>query len=137
MPVGAYQPITGPILIIVGTIMINQIKHFEWQILIDIPTLFITIIVMTLSNSIAYGIAFGTITFVLLNGSLGIIQLLFKKSKKIINTLQIPMSENGVNIIAREFYYCKRLNWTLILISVLSIAYIILQNGMTYLGWFI
>lgn len=137
MPVGAYQPITGPILIIVGTIMINQIKHFEWEILIDIPTLFITIIVMTLSNSIAYGIAFGTITFVLLNGSLGIIQLLFKKSKKIINTLQIPMSENGVNIIAREFYYCKRLNWTLILISVLSIAYIILQNGMTYLGWFI
>ena len=44
------------------------------------------------------------------------------------------MSEDGVNIIAREFYYCKRLNWTLILISVLSIAYIILQNGMTYLG---
>ena len=64
-------------------------------------------------------------------------KLIIKKGKKISNTVQIPMSENGVNIIAREFYYCKRLNWTLILISVLSIAYIILQNGMTYLGWFI
>ena len=136
MPIGNYQPITGPILIIVGTLMINQIKHFEWQIFIDIPTLFITIIIMTLSNSIAYGIAFGIITFVLLNGSLGLIQILFKKSKKIINTLEIPMSENGINIITREFYYWKRINWTLIIISLLSIAYIILQNGITYLNWF-
>lgn len=137
MPINnIYQPITGPILILVGTMMISQIKHFEWQIVIDIPTLFITVIMMMLSNSIAYGIAFGVLTFVLLNGSLGLIQLLFRKQKSIINTLEIPMSEDGIEIKTREFYYLRRISIALIIISLISIIYIILQTGITYHNWF-
>ena len=100
--------------------------------MIDIPVLFMTIIMMTLANSIAYGIAFGTLTFVVLNGSLGLIQTIFKKQKKIINTIEIPMSESGINIKTREFHYLKRINLALILISIISIVFIVLQTGINF-----
>lgn len=133
----SYKPITGPILIIVGTMMITQIKHFEWEIAIDIPTLFTTVIFMMLTNSIAYGISFGTITFVVLNGSLGLFQYLFKKDKKIVNSMEIPTTtHSGPKIKTREFYYLRRINIALIVICAISIAYIILQTGINYCKWF-
>lgn len=133
----SYQPITGPILIIVGTMMINQIKHFEWQIFADIPTLFITMIMMMLSNSIAYGIAFGTITFVIINAALGLTQRFIKKQKNVVNTAEIPLTDGvGITQKTREYDYLKRINIALILISIISITYIILQNGITYYDWF-
>ena len=135
--IASYKPITGPILFLVGTMMISQIKHFEWEIIIDIPTLFMTIMFMMLANSIAYGIAFGTITFVILNASLGIFQYLFKKNKKIVNSMEIPTTiVSGTKIKTREFYYLKRINIALIFISIISIAYIILQQGISHLDWF-
>lgn len=134
--VESFQPVTGPILVLIGAVMIGQIRHFEWEIMIDIPMLFMTIIMMTLANSIAYGIAFGTLTFVILNGSLGLIQTIFKKQKKIINTLEIPMSESGINVKTREFHYLKRINIALILISLISIVFIVLQTGINYANWF-
>lgn len=54
--------------------IISQIKHFYWKIVIDIPILFITMIMMMLNNSIAYGISFGVSSFVILNISLGLAQ---------------------------------------------------------------
>lgn len=137
MPIDNHKPITGPILVLVGTMMITQIKHFEWEIAIDIPVLFITIVFMMLSNSIAYGIAFGSILFVFLNGSLGLFQQWFKKDKKIVNSMEITTtSHTGPKIKTREFYYLKRLNIPLLIICSISIAYIIIQTGMSYLGWF-
>lgn len=137
MPIDNHKPITGPILVLVGTMMITQIKHFEWEIAIDIPVLFITIVFMMLSNSIAYGIAFATILFVFLNGSLGLFQQWFKKDKKIVNSMEITTtSHSGPKIKTREFYYLKRLNISLIIICLISIAYIIIQTGISYLGWF-
>ena len=132
----SFQPITGPILILVGAIMIGQIKHFEWEIMIDIPALFMTVIMMMLSNSIAYGIGFGVLTFVLVNAGLGTFQALGKKQKRIVNTLEIPFSTAGVNVKTREFYYLKRLNWGLVTIALLSLIYIIFQTGISYYGWF-
>lgn len=136
MPIGSYQPITGPILIIVGTMMITQIKHFDWSIAVDIPTLFITIVFMMLSNSIAYGIAFGTITFVMLNGSLGLFQMMFKDKKWNANTLEIAMDEYGNEIPSKKINYLKRVNYSLIIISLISISYIVLQTGISYYNWF-
>lgn len=137
MPINGFKPITGPILVLVGTMMITQIKHFEWEIAIDIPTLFITIMFMMLGNSIAYGIAFGTITFVILNGCLGLWQYAFKKQKKIVNSMEIPTTtHSGPNVKTREFYYLKRVNVALIVIFVISVIYIVLQQGITHLGWF-
>lgn len=137
MPISGYKPITGPILFLVGTMMITQIKHFEWEIAIDIPTLFMTIMFMMLSNSIAYGIAFGTITFVILNTFLGCWQYLFKNKKRIVNSMEITTtSHSGPKIKTREFYYLKRVNVALIVISIISIVYIILQQGIYNLNWF-
>ena len=137
MPIDDHKPITGPILVLVGTMMITQIKHFEWEIAIDIPTLFITIIFMMLTNSIAYGIAFGTITFVILNTCLGTWQYLFKKNKKIVNSMEIPTTTHtGPKIKTREFYYLKRVSISLVIIAIISLAYIILQSGITYCNWF-
>lgn len=133
----SYQPITAPVLIIVGTMMISQIKHFEWQIFADIPTLFITMIMMLLSNSIAYGIAFGTITFVIINTALGLTQRFIRKEKKVVNTAEIPLTDGvGVFQKTREYDYLKRVNFALVLISIISLTYIILQNGITYYDWF-
>lgn len=137
MPINGYKPITGPILVLVGTMMITQIKHFEWEIAIDIPTLFTTIVFMMLSNSIAYGIAFGSICFVLLNTFLGLFQKFFKKSKKIVNSMEIvTTSHEGNDVKTREFFYLKRVNLSLIIISLISIIYIIVQTGIEYLDWF-
>ena len=117
--------------------MITQIKHFEWEIAIDIPTLFVTIIFMMLSNSIAYGIAFGTITFVILNTFLGLWQYWFKKEKRIVNSMEIPTTTHTrPNIKTREFYYLKRINIPIVVIAFISIAYIILQQGIDHLDWF-
>lgn len=137
MPIDGFQPITGPILILVGTMMVSQIKHFDWKNVIDIPTLFMTVIMMMLSNSIAYGICFGTLSFVLLNGSLGIMQILFKNNEWMANTIEIPITdENGELVKAKHLFYIKRINSALLIICIISIIYIVLQTGITYHGWF-
>ncbi|MBR2999104.1 MAG: NCS2 family permease [Mycoplasmataceae bacterium] len=143
-----YQPITGPILVLIGTLMITQIRHFEWEIIIDIPTLFITIIMMMLTNSIAYGLSFGIITFVILNGFLGLMQYFLmhfsknetkrKSCKKIVNSIEIlTIKDEGVKVKTREFYYLKRIDIWLYLIFLIAIIYIILQTGITYHNWFL
>ncbi len=137
MPINGFKPITGPILILVGTMMISQIKHFEWELFIDIPTLFVTIVFMMLSNSIALGIAFGTIIFVILNASLGFIQFLQKSNKKIVNSMEITTtSHSNDRIKTKEVNYLERINMALIVIAVISLTYIILEQGMNNLGWF-
>ncbi len=135
MPINGLQPITAPILIIVGAIMMSQIKDFEWEIFADIPTLFVTIIMMVLSNSIAHGLSFGMITFVLVNASLGGIQAI-KHRKKVVNDLSMPIADVEKTTPVREFNYLKRVNWVCIVIAVISIAFIILEQGNTWGHWF-
>ncbi len=137
MPIGPAlrQPITAPVLIVVGAIMMSQIKDFEWEIFADIPTLFITIIMMVLSNSIAHGLSFGMITFVLVNASLGAIQAI-KHKKKVVNDLTMPISDGTKTVPVREFNYLKRVNWVCILIAVISLVFIILEQGNVHGHWF-
>ena len=63
------MPVTGPILILVGSLMLSQLKHFEWSKTIDIPVLFISLIIGTLSFSISTGIAAAMILYFFLNAS--------------------------------------------------------------------
>lgn len=119
------QPITGPILVIIGTILITQLKYFEWEIAIDIPSLFMTIIFMMLTNSIALGIGIGIITFVFLNFCAGMYQMLVNR-KKVIETMTIPMADDVKKVKSREFRYLKRLNPALIFTALISIIYIII-----------
>ena len=120
-----YQPIVGPILVIVGTLMISQLKHFEWEITIDIPMLFLTIMFMMLTNSIAEGMAAGAITFLIMNTFGGLIQKLIKK-KKIIQSMEIQFSDSQPDVKTRDFNYWKRINWVIVFISLFSVIFIII-----------
>ncbi len=71
--------------------------------------LFITMIMMVLSNSIAHGLSFGMIMFVLINTSLGLMQKI-KNRKKVVNDLTIPITDSQVDVKTREFNYLKRVN---------------------------
>lgn len=88
-----YQPITGPILVIIGTLMISQLKYFDWSITVDIPMMFLTLLFMTLSNSIGEGLSIGIIVFVVLNFFAGLLQKMRHK-KNIIDNTTISMGEN-------------------------------------------
>lgn len=128
-----YQPVTSPALIIVGSLMLSQIKYFEWEIVADIPMLFITMLMMTLTNSIAHGLSFGMIVYVFMNLGLGIIQKI-KHRKKVVNDILIPIAEIDNKLKTREFNYFKRINWTCIVVTIISIAYIVLEAGSSI--WF-
>lgn len=120
-----YQPIIGPILIIVGTLMISQLKHFEWEITIDIPMLFLTIMFMMLTNSIAEGMAAGAITFLVMNFFGGLIQR-FTKRKQVIQTMEIQFSSSESHVKNKDYNYWKRINWVIVFIAIFSITFIII-----------
>ncbi|SFB02404.1 MULTISPECIES: NCS2 family permease [unclassified Bacillus (in: firmicutes)] len=57
---------TAPILIIVGALMLSEIKHISFDDYTDVIPVFLTIILMPLTYSIAQGLAFGFISYTLL-----------------------------------------------------------------------
>ena len=57
---------TAPALLIVGVLMMGNVKHIRWDDPTESIASFLTIIMMPLSYSIAEGLAFGLITFPLL-----------------------------------------------------------------------
>ncbi|MGL5541702.1 MAG: NCS2 family permease [Erysipelotrichaceae bacterium] len=57
------SPVTSPALIIVGILMVEQVRHLDWEDLTHAAPGFITIIMMILSFSIADGIAMGFMTY--------------------------------------------------------------------------
>lgn len=134
MPINGLQPITSTSLVIIGAVMLSQIRNFEWEIFADIPMLFITILSMTLMNSIAHGLSFGMIIYVVMNGSLGLIQKI-KNHKKVVNDMSMPISDTSNYVKTREFNYLKRINWVCIVIAIISLLYIILEAGYNA-GWF-
>jgi len=61
--VGSYAPITAPALVIVGFMMIQNIKKIEWTDYSEAIPAFITAIGIPLAYSIADGLAIGFITY--------------------------------------------------------------------------
>lgn len=61
--VGSYAPITAPALVIVGFMMIQNIKKIEWSDYSEAIPAFITAIGIPLAYSIADGLAIGFITY--------------------------------------------------------------------------
>ncbi len=57
---------TAPILILVGALMLSEIKHISFDDFTDVIPVFLTIILMPLTFSIAQGLAFGFISYTLL-----------------------------------------------------------------------
>ncbi|GCE22649.1 NCS2 family permease [Dictyobacter kobayashii] len=61
--VSGVAAITGPALIIVGSLMMGQVQHIQWEIFEEAFPAFITILIMPLTSSIAVGIAMGFIFY--------------------------------------------------------------------------
>lgn len=60
---GVTNAITAPALIVVGILMVQQLKDIEWESLEVVSAMFITLISMVLTYSISDGIAFGFIAY--------------------------------------------------------------------------
>lgn len=67
MPIGNFQPITGPAIVLTGLLMISQIKYFDFKKYIDIPVLGITVLFGMLGYSISIGFSFGIFFYVSLH----------------------------------------------------------------------
>jgi AGZA family xanthine/uracil permease-like MFS transporter len=59
---------TGGALVIVGSLMIRNVRDINWDYIGDALPAFLTILIIPLSYNIAYGVIVGIVTYVLLNG---------------------------------------------------------------------
>lgn len=77
-----YSPVTAMALVLVGALMVKSLKEMNWDNIISVTSGFAAIIMMILTNSIADGIAFGVIVYV-------IMMLASKKHKEINVTMYV------------------------------------------------
>jgi AGZA family xanthine/uracil permease-like MFS transporter len=57
------SPVTACALVMVGILMMSQLKEVEWDNLVSVAAVFATIVMMLLTYSITLGIAFGFVTY--------------------------------------------------------------------------
>jgi AGZA family xanthine/uracil permease-like MFS transporter len=60
---------TGGALVIVGSLMIRNVREINWDYIGDAVPAFLTIIIIPLSYNIAYGVIAGVASFILINGT--------------------------------------------------------------------
>jgi len=59
---------TGGALVIVGTLMIRNVREINWDYIGDAVPAFLTIIIIPMTYNIAYGVIAGILSYILLNG---------------------------------------------------------------------
>ncbi|KAH8602175.1 permease family-domain-containing protein [Bisporella sp. PMI_857] len=69
---------TGCTLIIIGSMMASAVKDINWKYFGDALPAFITLATMPFTYSIAYGLIAGIITYIMINGTIGLIALITK-----------------------------------------------------------
>lgn len=89
-----YSPVTAMALVLVGTLMVSSLKGIDWENPTMVTSSFITIIMMVLTNSIADGIAFGLITYV-------IMMLVTKKWKEVNVAMYVISGLFVVNLVLK------------------------------------
>jgi AGZA family xanthine/uracil permease-like MFS transporter len=65
------SPVTAPALIVVGFLMMTEVRHIPWDSLDEAIPAFLTILTLPLTFNISYGIGFGFISYVLIKLSRG------------------------------------------------------------------
>src|SRR5215204_292632 len=60
------SPVTAPALIVVGFLMMTEVRHIPWDSLEEAIPAFLTILTLPLTFNISYGIGFGFISYVLI-----------------------------------------------------------------------
>lgn len=79
-----YSPVTAMALVFVGALMISALKDLNWKDNVAVASGFITILVMVLAFSIAEGIAFGFIFYVVMS--------LFTNKRKELSPIMIVLA---------------------------------------------
>ena len=119
---GSIMPITGPVLVLIGVMMISQLKFFEWNKIVDIPPLFVTLIFGTLGFSISTGIAAGIIIYYFVNLAALVVSQ-FKPDFHVLDET-FQMSESGKQVENRNPDFKDRVvNPVMITLLLLSIIY--------------
>jgi len=67
---------TGGALVIVGSLMIRNVREINWDYIGDAVPAFLTIIIIPLSYNIAYGVIAGVLSFILINGTAWVLRKL-------------------------------------------------------------
>lgn len=120
------QPVTGPILVLVGVLMIGQLKHFDWKSNIaDVPMLLFTISFGVLGFSISNGIAWGIVGYSLINVS----NLIIKIVKTKIELKRESKNESVVSIY--KDLKQNDFNLTIFITSIIALVYIIVYSFIT------
>jgi len=65
---------TGSALVIVGSLMIRNVRDINWDYIGDALPAFLTILIIPLSFNIAYGVIVGIVTYTILNGFVWIVR---------------------------------------------------------------
>ncbi|KAI2632777.1 purine transporter [Xylaria nigripes] len=86
---------TGSVLVLVGSMMIPAVADINWRYLGDAIPAFVTIVVMPLTYSIAYGLIAGILLYAALNSTIWLVQLVSRN--KI-----VPPSKA-----TKEFWTCR------------------------------
>ncbi len=119
---GTIMPVTGPILVLVGSLMVSQLKFFEWDQIIDIPVLFVTLIFGMLGFSISTGIAAGVIIYYLIN-LIALIVTHFKPKFHVMDeSIQMTITDKEIRD-KRPDYKARVINPVMIILFLLAIAY--------------
>lgn len=117
------QPVTGPILVLVGVLMISQLKHFDWKSNIaDVPMLLFTISFGVLGFSISNGIAWGIVSYSLINVSNLIIKIVKTKIE-----LKRESKKESVVSIYKDLKQ-NDFNLTIFITSIIALVYIIVYS---------
>jgi adenine/guanine/hypoxanthine permease len=65
------HPVIAPALVLVGAMMLREVRHIDWEDPTEGIPAFLTVVIMPLAVSITDGIAFGFIAFVVLKAATG------------------------------------------------------------------
>ncbi|UVD81618.1 NCS2 family permease [Mycoplasma iguanae] len=114
------SPITGPILVLIGILIMNELRNFDWSIKLDLPVLITIILFGVLGFSISKGIAFGSIIYFFMHKV--VYALLFVFSNKKEEWKNSSKKELFLQLIKYE------LNWSMLTLTILSVAYLIVES---------
>lgn len=119
MPISNIQPITSHAIFLTGVLMMSQLKNFDWKQKVDIPVLAVTVIFGMMGYSISTGFSWGILTYVLLHSA----QILYQYK----NDYFLYATEK-LNYKPILRIYFKQFNWLILLLTLLSILFVILES---------
>jgi AGZA family xanthine/uracil permease-like MFS transporter len=95
----------GPALITVGAMMVGNIVKIRWDLVSEAVPAFVTIALMPLTYSIAYGFIGGIVTYILLNGIGWVFDWMTKKGVPFVGPSEILLDQEdkaGRNVYAKN-----------------------------------